>query len=368
MVGQTVSHYRIVEKLGGGGMGVVYKAVDTRLNRFVALKFLSPELTTDPDANARFVQEAQAASALDHPNICTIHEIDETPTHELFLTMGFYEGETLKQRIERGPLAVEEAVEIALQVTRGLSRAHESGLVHRDVKPANIMIAGDGLVKVLDFGIAKLAGSSDLTRTGLTLGTVAYMSPEQIRGGGVDARTDVWSTGVVIYEMLTGRRPFEGKDDLSVISHILDDSPRRIGEMRPDVPVPLQDIVSRALSKDVNQRYGSSTELLKDLTAYRAAATPAGAGGFGVRAWLRKPLVAVAAVAALLAISIPSAIAIRRNARVSWARNEGIPQIMRLVAAATTPVRLESAGKSSGTPRTIRCSKASGPSSRRPSP
>ena len=195
------------------------------------------------------------------------------------------------------------------------------------------------------------------------------MSPEQIRGGAVDARTDIWSTGVVMYEMLTGRRPFEGKDDLALVSHILDRSPQPIVEMRPDVPVPLQGIVSRALSKDVNARYGSATELLKDLTAYRAAATPAGAGGFDVRAWLRKPMVAVAAVALLVAISIPSAIAIRRSARVRWARNEGIPQITAACCrAATLPVRLELAGKSSGTCRMIRCSKASGPGSRRLSP
>jgi formylglycine-generating enzyme required for sulfatase activity/dienelactone hydrolase len=332
MIGQTVSHYRVVEKLGGGGMGVVYKAVDTRLNRFVALKFLSADLTRDPDANERFILEAQSASALDHPNICTIHEIDETATGELFLTMAFYEGETLKQRIDRGPVPLDEAVEIVIQVARALSQAHGSGIVHRDVKPANIMIASDGLVKVLDFGLAKLAGSSELTKTGFTLGTVAYMSPEQIRGDALDARTDVWSTGVVIYEMLTGRRPFEGKDDLAVVSQILDRSPQRIVELRPDVPPPLQDIVSRALNKDVNARYGSATELLKDLTAHRAASSPAPAR-FDVRVWLRKPIVAVAAVALLVAIGIPSAIAIRRSARVQWARNEGIPQIVGLVAS-----------------------------------
>jgi formylglycine-generating enzyme required for sulfatase activity/dienelactone hydrolase len=329
---ETVSHYRIVEQLGGGGMGVVYKAVDTRLNRFVALKFLSSDLTKDPDANARFIHEAQAASALDHPNICTIHEIDATATGELFLTMAFYEGETLKQRIDRGPLTIEEVVEIAIQVARALSRAHEIGLVHRDVKPANVMIASDGLVKILDFGLAKLAGSSELTRTGITLGTVAYMSPEQIRGGQVDVRTDIWSTGVVLYEMLTGRRPFDGKDDLALVSQILDRPVPPIAEFRAEVPHALQGIVARALSKEADARYSSATELLKDLTAYRDAAILPAAGGFHVKTWLRKPGVAVAALAVLVAISIPSAIAIRRSSRAQWARNEGIPQILQLVA------------------------------------
>src|SRR5262245_43072602 len=208
LTGETVSHYRIVERLGGGGMGVVYKAVDTRLNRFVALKFLSDSLTRDPDAKERFVQEAQAASALDHPNICTIHEIDETPDRELFLTMAFYDGETLKQRIERGRLPVAEALDIAIQMARALSKAHDAGIVHRDVKPANAIVASDGLVKILDFGLAKLAGQADITRTGTTLGTIAYMSPEQIRGVDAGPRLDVWSLGVVIYEMLAGRRPF----------------------------------------------------------------------------------------------------------------------------------------------------------------
>jgi serine/threonine protein kinase len=192
MEGRTVSHYRIVEKLGGGGMGIVYKAEDLRLKRMVALKFLPPEHTRDPDAKQRLVHEAQAASALDHTNICTVHEIDETPDGQLFLAMAYYPGETLKKRIDRGPLEIDEAIDIGIQVAQGLARAHESGIVHRDIKPANIMLGSRGEVKIVDFGLAKRPDQTGLTQTGTTLGTIAYMSPEQTRGAEADARSDVW--------------------------------------------------------------------------------------------------------------------------------------------------------------------------------
>ena len=195
MEGQTVSHYRVLEKLGGGGMGVVYKALDTKLNRTVALKFLPPELTRDDEARQRFVQEAPAASALDHPNICTVYDIDSTADGQLFIAMAFYDGETLKKRIERGPLRVEEALDVAIQIAQGLKRAHEARIVHRDIKPANLMITKDGLIKIVDFGIAKLMGQTGLTRTGTTLGTVAYMSPEQVSIAEADQRPDVWALG-----------------------------------------------------------------------------------------------------------------------------------------------------------------------------
>jgi pimeloyl-ACP methyl ester carboxylesterase len=331
VVGQTVAHYRIVEKLGGGGMGVVYKAIDTRLNRFVALKFLPPDLTKDKEANDRFRQEAQAASALDHPNICTIHEIDETPDHELFLTMAYYDGETLKKRIERGPLAIEDALEIATQMAQALSRAHQSGLVHRDVKPANTMIMSDGLVKIVDFGLAKLAGSSDLTRTGTTLGTVAYMAPEQIRGGDVDARADVWALGVVLYEMLAGRRPFDGKDDLAVLTSIANDTPKSIASVRTDVPACVPQILSRAMDRTLSSRYSSATELLKDLTACRTAMTMSPPRGVDVWRLLRRPAIAIPAVVVLVGVSVPAVMAYRRASRARWAREEGVPQIMQLV-------------------------------------
>ncbi|MEE9168802.1 MAG: serine/threonine-protein kinase, partial [bacterium] len=180
MIGKIVSHYKILEKLGEGGMGVVYKAEDTKLKRTVALKFLPPELTRDPEAKKRFVREAQAASALDHSYIGTIYEINETEDGQLFIAMACYEGETLKQKIEKGPLKIKDAVEFAMQVAEGLANAHEQGIIHRDIKPANVMVTGENRVKILDFGLAKLQGQSQFTKEGTTLGTVAYMSPEQL--------------------------------------------------------------------------------------------------------------------------------------------------------------------------------------------
>ena len=210
MIGKTISHYQIVEKLGEGGMGVVYKAEDTKLKRTVALKFLPPALSSNREANERFIQEAQAASALEHPNICTIYEIDETEDGQMFIVMACYEGESLKKKIEREPLELESAINIASQIAAGLARAHEAGITHRDIKPANLMVTERGEVKILDFGLAKLARRAQLTKTGSTVGTVAYMSPEQAQGQEVDNRTDIWSLGVVMYEMLTGQLPFKG--------------------------------------------------------------------------------------------------------------------------------------------------------------
>ena len=191
--GTTLGPYQIVSQLGSGGMGVVYTATDPRLKRTVAIKLLPPDLTRDETAKQRFLQEAIAASALDHPNICNIHEINETPDGQLYLVMAHYEGETLKERIARGPLELDDAIDIATQVGQGLAKAHAAGIVHRDIKPANLMVTADGTVKILDFGLAKLAGAEGMTQTGITLGTVAYMSPEQLRGEEVDQRTDIWS-------------------------------------------------------------------------------------------------------------------------------------------------------------------------------
>jgi dienelactone hydrolase len=275
MEGRTVSHYRIVEKLGGGGMGIVYKAEDLRLKRMVALKFLPPEHTRDAEAKQRLMHEAQAASALDHANICTVHEIDETPDGQLFLAMAYYAGETLKKRIDRGPLEIDEAIDIGIQVAQGLARAHESGIVHRDIKPANIMLASGGEVKIVDFGLAKRANQTGLTQTGTTLGTIAYMSPEQTRGVDADARTDVWALGVMLYEALTGRLPFQGEHQLFVMNAIQHDQPKPIGDLRPGTPGKLQRIVARALEKTREARYASAREVAADLLACRAALTAA---------------------------------------------------------------------------------------------
>ena len=274
MIGRMVSHYKILEKLGQGGMGVVYKAEDTKLKRTVALKFLPSELTRDADAKARFIQEAQAACALDHPDICTIYEIDETGDGQLFIAMALYEGETLKQKIERGPVALEEAVEIAVRVAQGLGRAHEAGIVHRDIKPANIMITNRGEVKILDFGLAKLAGQAKLTRTGSTLGTAAYMSPEQARGEDVDHRTDIWSLGVVLYEMLTGELPFKGDHEAALLYSIVHEKPQALSELRPDISAPLSSLMSKVLQKDRALRYQTTSELITDLKKLSVSGMP----------------------------------------------------------------------------------------------
>jgi serine/threonine protein kinase/Tol biopolymer transport system component len=269
LTGTTISRYEVLEPIGGGGMGVVYKALDTRLGRTVALKFLPPELTRDPEAKERFLLEARTASALDHPNVCTIHEIGETDEDQLYLAMACYDGETLRRRIERGPLPLDEATDVAKQVAQGLAKAHRQGIVHRDVKPANVMLTADGVVKILDFGLAKLAGTASLTRLGTSLGTPAYMSPEQARGEEVDARTDVWSLGVLLYEMIAGRRPFPGDNDQAVLYGLLNETPKPLSSLRVDVPSELERIVTRMLAKDPAERYPSMAEVIADLRKLR---------------------------------------------------------------------------------------------------
>jgi TolB-like protein/tetratricopeptide (TPR) repeat protein len=266
MLNQTISHYRILEKLGGGGMGVVYKARDLRLDRPVALKFLPPQLSANPEARERFLTEAKSASALDHPNTCTVHQIDSTEDGQLFIVMALYEGETLDRRlVSHRRLAAAEAVEIALGTARGLARAHRAGIVHRDVKPSNLMITHDGLVKILDFGIARLAGSARVTHTGKVVGSIDYMSPEHARGEEVDQRTDVWSLGVVLYEMLSGERPFRGGNDQAVLYQILHGQPRPLSEQVPDLPGNLEHAVRKCLQKNVHERYRAAEELIADL-------------------------------------------------------------------------------------------------------
>ena len=267
VIGQTVSHYRILEPLGGGGMGVVFKAEDTKLKRTVALKFLPPELSRYPEAKERFLREAQAASALDHPNICDIHDIGESDDGQLFIVMTAYEGETLREMIARGPLPVDEVVAVAIQVAKGLEAAHEAGMVHRDIKPANVMITARGEAKILDFGIAKLAGQTMLTQPGLIVGTIAYMSPEQARGEQVDGRSDIWSLGVVLYEMVTGRQPFKSEYVEALVYFILSEEPEPITGVRRDVPPALESIVTKATRKDQGGRYQHIAEMLADLTS-----------------------------------------------------------------------------------------------------
>jgi serine/threonine protein kinase/cytochrome c-type biogenesis protein CcmH/NrfG len=265
LIGRVVSHYRILEHLGGGGMGVVYKAEDAKLHRIVALKFLAFELTRNPAAKERFLHEARTASALDHPNICTIYEVDETLEGQLYLAMAFYDGETLEERIFRGPLPSAEAIGIALQVASGLARAHESGIIHRDIKPANIIITPRGEAKIVDFGLAKLAGQVGLTRNGASMGTPTYMSPEQAEGQGVDARTDVWSLGVVLYEMVTGKKPFEGDHPGAILQALAHDQPVPPSEVVPGLPAALERVIAGCLIKDRAERYSSARAVIAAL-------------------------------------------------------------------------------------------------------
>lgn len=268
MIGKTISHYKILERLGEGGMGVVYRALDTRLDRDVALKFLPPDLTSDLEAKERFIHEAKAASSLDHQSVCTVYEIAESEDGQMFIAMACYGGETLRTRIQRGPLKITEAVDVATQVAQGLAKAHERGIVHRDIKPANIMATNDGTMKILDFGLAKLAGKSNLTRTGRTLGTIAYMSPEQVRGEAVDHRTDIWSLGITLYEMLTGVSPFEREYEAAVMYSILNESPQPMSSFRPGLADELQRITDRAMAKTPDERYQTALDLKDDLAAY----------------------------------------------------------------------------------------------------
>ena len=243
----------------------MYKAADTKLKRTVALKFLPPDLTRDDESKVRFIQEAQAASALQHNNICTIHEVDETEDGQLFIVMACYEGDTLKKKIEQNPLDIEDAVNIILQVANGLSKAHEKGIIHRDIKPANVMLTDDGVVKILDFGLAKLTGQTRITKTATTMGTIAYMSPEQSRGETVDKRTDIWSLGVMLYQMVTGQLPFKGEYEQAVVFSILNNDPEPIDNLRTDIPAEIQEIVQKSLQKDVEKRYQDVTDILDPL-------------------------------------------------------------------------------------------------------
>jgi serine/threonine protein kinase/Tfp pilus assembly protein PilF len=267
MIGKTISHYKIIEKLGEGGMGVVYKAQDLKLDRFVALKFLPPHIGADEEEKKRFIHEAKAASKLDHNNICTVHEIDETEDKQMFISMACYEGETLKKRIEKGPLKLEEALDIAIQVSEGLNKAHGKGIIHRDIKPANIFLTSDGVAKILDFGLAKLAGRTKLTKTRTTLGTVAYMSPEQTRSEEIDHRTDIWSLGVVLYEMITGQLPFKGDYEQAVVYSILNETPQPLTSLKKELPHEMERIVNKCLDKDPDKRYQKASEIIDDLNS-----------------------------------------------------------------------------------------------------
>ncbi len=269
-----ISHYRILGELGAGGMGVVCRAEDTKLGRTVALKFIAPHGIESAEEKARFLHEAQAAASLSHPNICVIHEIDEADGR-LFMAMEYVEGDSLKDRLARGPLRIDDAIDIAVQIAQGLDAAHRKSVVHRDVKPANVMIEAGGLVKIMDFGLAKISGRSKLTKAGTTLGTTAYMSPEQARGEEADHRSDIWSLGAVIYEMIAGRTPFKGDYEQAVIYSILNEAPEPLTAVRSNVPMELERIAGKALAKNPAERYQHADELIADLRALRKGAETA---------------------------------------------------------------------------------------------
>ncbi len=268
MKGTTIAQYKVLELLGRGGMGVVWKGYDERLDRHVALKFLPTELTLNPSSRERLVREARAASQLDHPNICTIHEIEETAEGHIVLVMAYYEGETLAARIRRGRLDPESALHVLRSMLQGLKHAHDRGVIHRDIKPSNTILCPDGGVKIVDFGLARAAGPNELTITQGLEGTVQYMEPETVSGQHADHRTDLWSCGVVMYEMLAGVPPFQGKHVLAVLASIARNEPTPLRELRPDIPQHFESIVSRALAKVRGARYQSAGEFLFDLERF----------------------------------------------------------------------------------------------------
>ena len=333
MIGRTISHYTILAKLGEGGMGVVYKAEDTKLKRTVALKFLSPRVLPSREDRARFVHEAQAAAGLRHPGICTVYEIDEQEG-QTFIVMEYIEGQSLKQKMSAGPMSIAEALDLTVQIAEGLHEAHENGIIHRDIKPANIMVTGKGQIVITDFGLAKSKEVTQLTRAGTTMGTVAYVSPEQARAEDVDRRADIWSLGVVLYEMLTGQLPFKGDIEQTVIYSILNSDPESPRKIRTDIPEPLENIILRTLRKDPQSRFQTLAELLSALADFMVNAgmtndTAVTAPSFTQT--LKKPAVFVPVGLLILILLVFVLQSARQSRRIHWARQEMLPRIMELV-------------------------------------
>jgi serine/threonine protein kinase/cephalosporin-C deacetylase-like acetyl esterase len=314
-------------------MGVVYKAEDTRLKRTVALKFLPPELTQHERARERFIREAQSAAALDHPNICTVHEIDEAEG-KTFISMAYIQGSSLRKRIEKGSMDADEVLDLALQIAGGLEEAHSKGIIHRDIKSANIMVTEKGQAKIMDFGLAKVTGDPLMTQEGAAIGTVAYMSPEQARGEPVDHRSDLWSLGVVFYEMLTGHLPFQGKDEASFLYAIVHEEPKSPMDIFPEIPAEWQQIIDHALKKNPKSRYQSASEVLKDLRRYQKIVNAPKVGITDFKSFVqvvRKPQVAWPLILIAFLICLGSVWLLNRYAKMRWARNKSLPEIISLI-------------------------------------
>ena len=318
-------------------MGVVYLAEDEHLHRKVALKFLPPAIAADAHARARFAREAQSASALDHPNIATIYEIGEC-AGQPFIAMAYYEGETLKQRIDRGPLELREVASVLADIGAGLAAAHAADIVHRDLKPANIILTRNGPAKILDFGLAKMMSADQATATrmtgsGTTVGTVAYMAPEQAQGQAVDQRADVWALGVMLYEMLTGRLPFQAENAAATLLAIITEKPRPVKALRADVPPELERILGEALQRDRAARTITASQIVQEVATYRARASSGTLGSVAAPTpwvWLKQKRVAIPAVLALVALASAAVWAWNGNAKIRWAHDVAIPEIIRL--------------------------------------
>ncbi|MFC1559323.1 protein kinase [Gemmatimonadota bacterium] len=333
MIGRTISHYKIVDKLGEGGMGSVYKAEDQKLKRTVALKFLSEETHSDPEVKERFLIEAQAAAALDHPNIGVVYEIAESTDGELYIVMGYYEGMTLRDMLSQGPLPVDQALDFSLQMAEGLAEAHHKGVLHRDIKPANVIVTDEGKVKIVDFGLAKLA-NMHLTKTGSTLGTIAYMAPEQARGEAADQRSDIWSLGTVIYELLSGIPAFQGETEASIINAILHNEPIPLEEYCEEIPLKLEAIVRNSLQKRIEKRYSTVDELALDLKNLYDDYLRPEKSAFDIGTLLitlKRPSIAVSGIVAIALVGALALSSINKSGKIRWAEHTAIPEIRQLV-------------------------------------
>ena len=327
------ARYKVIEELGRGGQGVVYKSEDAKLKRKVAIKLLPPELTGDKEAKERFIREAQSAAVLDHPNICTIYEVDESD-EQTFISMAYVDGQNLRERVKDGPLEIKEGLDLGIQAIEGLAAAHNKGLIHRDIKSANIMVTKQGQAKIMDFGLAKLTGASTITREGVTMGTVAYMSPEQAQGKTVDHRSDIWSLGVVLYELFGGQLPFQGETEASFLYSIVHEDQARLKDVNPDIPIEIQKVINRALKKKPDQRYQSAEEMAAELSRYCDLLKTEEAGVISLRTLLQRmkqPRIIVPMILLLALVASAAIWSFNRRSKIRGAQEAAIPEITRLL-------------------------------------